>query len=109
MRPGGLDLVPLLDPGIGAQDHSAHALLFEVEGETHDSARELEKLACHRTGQSVHAGDTVAHLHNCPDADGGDYLLKLLYLLSQDGANLVRSNCHGSLLLMSCERRAARR
>src|SRR3972149_5734590 len=59
---GAAHLVAFPNLGVVAHDHGAHAILFQVEGDAHDSSRKLQQLTVKGPGQSVDAGDAVADL-----------------------------------------------
>src|SRR5439155_9077244 len=62
--------VPFLDLLVLAEQHRAHAFLFEVERDSENAVRELQHLAGHRVVDAVHAGDAVADGDDA--ADFGD-------------------------------------
>jgi len=100
---GGANLVTFLDVSIGAKDGGAHALLFQVEGQSHGVAGELQQFASHCPGEAMDSSDAVAYLDHGSHVDRGQHLFELLYLLLQDRADLVCANCHTHLLVMSDE------
>ena len=56
-----LDLVAFLDELGLAEEHRAHRVLLEVQGQGHDPVGKLEQLAGHALLEAVDARDAVAH------------------------------------------------
>src|SRR4029079_8553950 len=67
---GALDAIAFLDVLVGAEEHRAHVVLFEVQHHAHHVARELEELAGHGVLEAPQAGDAVAHREHGADALG---------------------------------------
>ena len=61
MRPVRRTSSPSLMLGEFAQQHRAHLVFFQVQGDAGNAVRELDQLAGHDLFQAVDAGDTVAH------------------------------------------------
>ena len=101
-RPGGdlhdpvgpLDEVALLDQVAFAEEHGADAVLFQVQGQAEDVARELEQLVVHDPVQAVDAGDAVADRNDRPDLPDIDLGLKAFDLLLDDLADFVCFDGH---------------
>jgi hypothetical protein len=75
---GRIDRVAFLDLVVGAEQHRAHVVLFEVEHHADDVAGELEQLAGHRVLEAPDAGDAVADGQH--GADGLELELGLVAL-----------------------------
>jgi hypothetical protein len=87
---GARDGVAFLDEDVRAEQHGADVVLFEVEHEAVDVARELKQLAGHGALESVDAGDTVAHLDDAAGFLEVDLGLVALELPLDDLADLLR-------------------
>ena len=61
MRPVRRTSSPSLISVILAQQHGAHLVFFQVQGDARHAVRELDQLAGHDLLQAVDAGDAVAH------------------------------------------------
>src|SRR5262249_18302945 len=65
---GSSYLVAFLDVGVWPNNHDADRFLFEVECDAHHVLLgELDRLQRADVAQAIHAGDTVADLHNRAD------------------------------------------
>ena len=56
-----LDGITFGDVLIGAHNHCANGVAFEVEGETESIAGKFQHLALHYVGQTMNTYDTVSH------------------------------------------------
>src|SRR2546422_3671147 len=104
-----LDEIPLLDMLVGAQDHRADVVLFQVQRDPLEPARKLQQLAGHRPIQPVDLGDAVPDLEHGADFGHVYLLLEGLHLISDDCADLFRFDLHArcslgyGVRLCSCE------
>ena len=90
MRLVRIDRVAFLDEDVGAEQHGAHIVLFEVQHQPEDVAGELQQLAGHGALQAIDAGDAVAHLDDAAGFLEVDLRLVALQLLFDDLADLFR-------------------
>src|SRR5439155_4895481 len=106
---GQLDAIAFLDVLVGAEQHRADVVLFEVQDQAHDVAGEADQLAGHRVLEPPDAGDAVADGQHAADALGLELGLVSFEFLRQDGAHFFRSKGHWRrVLVRSVDDRAAR-
>ena len=92
--PGALDDVAFLDFRVLAEEHRAHAVLFEVQRDAEDAVRKLEHLAGHRALDAVHSSDTVAKRHNAADFGDVDLDGKTADLVADDFGDFFSFDFH---------------
>src|SRR5699024_6003236 len=86
-------LLPLLDPGVVAQDDDADVALVEVEREAQGAVVELQQLVGHRGRQALDVGNAVARVSDDADLVAlGRVRLVLGYVLLESVANLLRTD-----------------
>ena len=78
---GALDGVAFLDLAVGAEDHDADIVVFEVERHAADAAGELDHLAGLDVVEAVDAGDAVADRQHLADLGDLGLLAEILDLL----------------------------
>ena len=92
---GAADLVALVDREEIAENDDADGVFLQVEGQPVDAAGEFDHFARHHAGQSVDAGDAVAHLDHAADLADVDARFELLNFLLDYGSDLVGFELHG--------------
>ena len=110
---GLLDEVALLDLRGLTQDDAADLVLVEVEREAEHAAGELEELARHRAGETLHARDAVAGLDHAADLLTLDRRRVALDVLPQRLGDVLRIeaqlvHCHRVTRSLSSFRSGAR-
>src|SRR2546426_723443 len=85
-----LDEIPLLDMLVGAQDHRADVVLFQVQRDPLEPAGKLQQLAGHRPIQPVDLGDAVPDLEHGADFGHVYLLLEGLHLISEEISSIIR-------------------
>jgi hypothetical protein len=88
------DLVAFLDEMALAEEHRAHAVLFEVERHAHDLVGQLEQFTRHRLLQAVDSRDAVSHRDDRSHLGEVYLAAKTLDLLSENLADLVDLDLH---------------
>ncbi len=94
--PGPLDRIAFLDLRELAEQHGADALLFEIQRDAEDAARELEHLAGHGVLHAVHARDAVANRDDAADFGDIDVDREASDLLANDLGDLVSLYVHAN-------------
>ncbi len=89
-----LDGLAFLDLAVGAEDHDADIVAFEVERHAFDAALELDHLAGLHVVEAVDAGDTVADRQHLADFGNFGLLAEILDLLFENGGNFRRADIH---------------
>ena len=91
---GALDGLAFLDLAVGAEDHDADIVGFEIERHAFDAALELDHLAGLHVVEAVDAGDAVADRQHL--ADFGDFglLAEILDLLLEDCGDFRGADIH---------------
>ena len=89
-----LDGLAFLDLAVGAEDHDADIVGFEIERHAAHAALELDHLAGLHVVEAVDAGDAVADRQHL--ADFGDFrlLAEILDLLFEDGGDFRGADIH---------------
>ena len=86
---GAADLVAFLDFLIFAQQHRAHLVFFQVQGDAGDAVRELDQLAGHDVFQAVNARDAVAHRNHRSGFGNIDSFFVILNFLAQQARDFI--------------------
>jgi len=91
---GALDGLAFLDLAVGAEDHDADIVGFEIERHAFDAALELDHFAGLHVVEAVDAGDAVADGEHL--ADFGDFglLAEILDLVLEDCGNFRGADIH---------------
>ena len=92
---GALDRVAFFDVGVFTKKGHADVVLFQVEHQTHDAAREFQKLHGHGVLDAVDAGNLVADGQHSASLAHLNARLVVLNLLFDDLADLFRVDLHG--------------
>ena len=82
---GPLDGVAFLDFAVGAEDHDADIVGFEVQRHALDAARELDEFAGLHVVEPIDAGDAVTDAQDLPDLRNLGFLAEILDLVLEDG------------------------
>ena len=91
---GALDRLPFRNLAVGAEDHDADVVGFEVERHAFDAAFELDHLAGLHIVEAVDAGDAVADRKHLADFGYLGFLAEVFDLLFQDGGNFRGADIH---------------
>ena len=91
---GALDGLAFLDLAVGAEDHDADVVGFEVERHAAHAVLELDHLAGLHVVEAVDAGDAVADRQHLADLGDLGLLAEILDLLFQDGGNFCGADIH---------------
>ena len=89
MRPVRRTRVAFFDVDVGAHDHDADVVLFEVERDALKPVRELDELRRAHAAQSVDAREVRANLDHGADLVFLDSGLELLDLLLENSGDFV--------------------
>src|SRR6185295_9686612 len=93
-RAGALDGLAFLDLAVGAEDHDADVVGFEIERHAAHAVLELDHLAGLHVVEAVDARDAVADGEHLPDFRDLGLLAEILDLLFQDGGNFRGADVH---------------
>src|ERR1700691_3597112 len=101
-RARALDGLAFLDLAIGAEDHDADIVGFEIERHAFDAALELDHLAGLHVIEAIDAGDAVADRQHL--ADFGDFglLAEILDLLFENRGDFRSADIHYRASFMAC-------
>src|SRR5690606_14948569 len=91
---GALDRVAFLDLAVGAEDHRADIVGFEVQRHPADAVLERHHLAGLHVVEAVDAGDSVTDGKHLPDFGDFRLLAEILDLLPQDGGDFCGPYIH---------------
>ena len=94
MRAGALDDVALFNVGVFAEDGASHVILFQIEGDAVDFARELEKFHGHALFHPVDPGDAVTHGEDRAGLGHFHLLFVILDLRADNLADFLGSDFH---------------
>ena len=93
---GALDRFAFLDGGVGAEDHHADIVGFQVQRHALDAAGELDHLAGLHVVEAVDAGDAVADAQHLADFADFRFGAEILDLALQDRGDFGRLDIHVS-------------
>src|ERR1700691_585682 len=99
---GALDGLAFLDLAVGAEDHDADIVGFEIERHAFDAALELDHLAGLHVVEAVDAGDAVADRQHLADLGHFGLLGEILDLLFEDGGYFRRADIHYRSSFSAC-------
>ena len=91
---GALDGLAFLDLAVGAEDHDADIVGFEVERHAVDAALELDHLAGLHIVEAVDAGDAVADRQHLADFGNFGLLAEILDLVFEDCGDFRGADVH---------------
>ena len=91
---GALDGLAFLDLAVGAEDHDADIVAFEIERHAFDAAFELDHLAGLDVVEAIDTGDTVADGEYLADFGNFGFLAEILDLLFEDGGDFRGADIH---------------
>ena len=91
---GALDGLAFLDLAVGAEDHDADIVDFEIERHAFDAALELDHLAGLHVVEAVDAGNAVADRQHLADFRNLGLLAEILDLLLEDGGDFRGADIH---------------
>ena len=91
---GALDGLAFLDLAVGAEDHDADIVDFEIERHAFDAALELDHLAGLHVVEAVDAGDAVADRQHLADFRNLGFLAEILDLLFENGGDFRGADIH---------------
>ena len=89
-----LDGLAFLDLAVGAEDHDADIVAFEIERHAFHAALELDHLAGLHVVEAVDAGDAVADRQHLADFGNFGFLAEILDLLFENGGNFRGADIH---------------
>src|SRR5262249_39755734 len=90
---GALDLLAFFDLLEVTQDHGADAVLVEVQGDTEDTAGELEQLLSHDGRQAFDVRDAVTGVDDSADLLAGGVGGEGAYVLFDCALNVISGDC----------------
>src|SRR4029077_7812726 len=93
-RARALDGLPFLDLAVGAENHDADIVGFQVERHAAHAVLELDHLAGLHIVEAEDAGDAVADREHLADFRNLGLLAEILDLLFQDGGNFRGADVH---------------
>src|SRR6185436_14322119 len=99
---GALDGLAFLDLAVGAENHDADVVGFEVERHAAGAVLELDHLAGLDVVQPVDAGDTVTDGQHLPDFRDLGFLAEILDLVLQDRGNFRGADVHQPASFIAC-------
>src|SRR4051794_40842769 len=100
--PGALDGLAFLDLAVGAEDHDADIVGFEIERHAAGAVFELHHLAGLDIVEAVDAGDAVAHGQHLSDFGNLGLLAEILDLVLQDRGNFRGADVHQPASFIAC-------
>ena len=89
---GALDDVAFLDLRVIAQQHGAHLVFFQVQGQARHVVRQFQQLAGHDAIEAVNAGHAVTHGNHRSHFRHGDRAIEVLDLLANNLGYFVSFN-----------------
>ena len=98
---GALDGVAFLDVAVGAEDHDADIVGFEVERHAADAAGEFDHLAGLDIVEAIDAGDAVADGQHLADFGNFGLLAEILDLLLENCGNFRGADVHQPVPFMA--------
>src|SRR5258708_13279244 len=99
---GALDGLAFLDLAVGAEDHDADIVGFEIERHAAGAVLELDHLAGLDIVQTVNAGNTVADGQHLSDFGDFGLLTEILDLVLEDRRNFPGSDVHQPASFIAC-------
>src|ERR1700759_1056800 len=99
---GALDCLAFLDLAVGAEDHDADVVGFEVERHAARAVLELDHLAGLDVVQSIDAGDTVTDGQHLSDFGDLGLLAEILDLVLEDRGNFRGADVHQPASFIAC-------
>src|SRR5579872_886858 len=100
--PRALDGLTFRDLAVGAEDHNADVVGFEVERHAFDAAFELDHFAGLHVVEAVDAGNTVANRQDLSDLGDFSFLAEILDLLFENGGDFRSADIHQRASFMAC-------
>ena len=91
---GALDGLAFRDLAVGAEDHDADIVAFEIERHAAHAALELDHFAGLHIVEAVDAGDAVTDRQHLPDFGNLGFLAEILDLIFQDCGNFSGADVH---------------
>ncbi len=91
---GALDGLAFRDLAVGAEDHDADIVAFEVERHAFDAAFELDHLAGLHVVEAIDARDAVADRQHLADFRNFGLLAEILDLLFEDCGDFRGADIH---------------
>ena len=91
---GALDGLAFLDLAVGAEDHDADIVAFEIERHAAHAALELDHLAGLDIVEAIDAGDAVADRQHLADFGDLRFLAEILDLIFEDCGNFRGADVH---------------
>ena len=88
------DPVAFLNPGVGAHQHDAYAVLFKIQRHPDRAPGKLQQLPGHGTFEAVDFGDAVSHLHDRTGFGHINTLIKVFDLVLNDRTDFFRLDPH---------------
>src|ERR1700760_2676974 len=101
-RTGALDGLAFLDFAVGAEDHDADVVGFEVERHAAGAVLELHHLAGLDVVEAVDAGDTVTDGQHLSDLGDFGFLSEILDLVLEDRGNFRGADVHQPASFIAC-------
>ena len=91
---GALDGVAFLDVAVGAEDHDADIVDFEIERHAANAVREFDHFAGLDIVEAIDAGDAVADGEHLADLGNFGFLAEILDLLLENCGNFGGADIH---------------
>src|SRR5581483_2698175 len=99
---GALDGLAFLDLAVGAEDHDADVVGFQVQRHAADAVLELDHLAGLDVVEAVDTGNAVADRQHLADLGDLSLLTKILDLVLQDGGDFCGADIHQRASFIAC-------
>src|SRR5665213_596064 len=99
---GALDGLAFLDLAVGAKDHDADVVGFEIQRHAAGAVFELDHLSGLDVVQSIDAGDAVADGQHLSDFGDLSLLAEILDLVLQDRGNFRGADVHQPASFIAC-------
>ena len=99
---GALDGLAFLDLAVGAEDHDADVVGFEVQRHAAGAVLELDHLAGLDVVEAVDAGDAVADGQHLSDFGNFSLLAEILDLVLEDRGNFRGADVHQPASFIAC-------
>src|SRR5258707_6083431 len=99
---GALDGLAFLDLAVGAEDHDADVVGFQVQRHAAGAVLELDHLARLDVVETVDAGNAVADRQHLPDFGNFSLLAEILDLVLEDRGNFRGADVHQPASFIAC-------
>src|SRR5208282_2116752 len=101
-RAGALDGLAFFDLAVGAEDHDADIIDFEIERHAAHAALEFDHLARLHIVEAIDAGDAVADRQHLADFRNFGFLAEILNLLFENGGDFRGADIHYRASFIAC-------